>query len=36
MTPRDLMIVLYVPDMAEAVAFYRDGLGLQLVSQSPG
>lgn len=34
--PRSLLIVLYVPDMAEAVAFYRDGLELELVTQSPG
>ena len=36
MTPRSPLIVLYVPDMAEAFAFYRDGLGLKAVMQSPG
>lgn len=36
MAPRSLLIVLYVPDMAEAVAFYRDGLDLPLVMQSQG
>jgi catechol 2,3-dioxygenase-like lactoylglutathione lyase family enzyme len=35
-TPRSLLIVIYVPDMAEAVAFYRDGLALPLVMQSSG
>lgn len=34
--PRNLMIVLYVPDMDAAVRFYRDGLGLDLVAQRPG
>jgi catechol 2,3-dioxygenase-like lactoylglutathione lyase family enzyme len=36
MTPRNLMIVLYVEDMAAAVAFYRDGLGLAVADQSAG
>jgi catechol 2,3-dioxygenase-like lactoylglutathione lyase family enzyme len=36
MATRSLLIVLYVPDMAGATAFYRDGLGLPLVMQSPG
>jgi catechol 2,3-dioxygenase-like lactoylglutathione lyase family enzyme len=33
---RAMMIVLYVPNMAEALAFYRDGLGLEVMSESPG
>jgi catechol 2,3-dioxygenase-like lactoylglutathione lyase family enzyme len=36
MKPKSLMIVIYVHDMARAVNFYRDGLGLDLVTQSPG
>lgn len=35
-TPRGLMTIQYVHDMDRAVAFYRDGVGLTLVSQSPG
>lgn len=33
---RALMVILYVPDMAEALAFYRDGLGLEVMMTSPG
>ena len=36
MSPRSLMVVRYVHDMARAVAFHRDGLGLTPVMQSPG
>lgn len=36
MSPRNLMVVLYVHDMARAVAFWRDGVGLEVASQSPG
>lgn len=36
MRPTGAMIVIYVPDMAQAVAFYRDGLGLDLTMQSSG
>ena len=36
MAPRALMIVRYVYDMARAVAFHRDGLGLTLIAQSSG
>ena len=30
------MVVLYVHDMARAVAFYRDAIGLELMARSPG
>jgi predicted enzyme related to lactoylglutathione lyase len=30
------MVIQYVRDMARAVAFYRDALGLQIISESPG
>ncbi len=36
MAPRAMMIVRYVHDMARAVRFHRDGLGLELVSESSG
>jgi catechol 2,3-dioxygenase-like lactoylglutathione lyase family enzyme len=36
MKTRHLMVVIYVRDMARAVAFYRDGLALQLQRESPG
>ena len=36
MSPRSLMVVRYVHDMARAVAFHRDGLGLNVVMQSSG
>ena len=32
----NLMVIQYVHNMPRAVAFYRDALGLNLVSQSPG
>jgi catechol 2,3-dioxygenase-like lactoylglutathione lyase family enzyme len=35
-TPNSLMVIRYVHDMARAVAFHRDGLGLALMTQSPG
>jgi catechol 2,3-dioxygenase-like lactoylglutathione lyase family enzyme len=35
-SPSHLMIVQYVHEMDRAVAFYRDGVGLAVVSQSPG
>lgn len=34
--PRSLMVIQYVHDMDRAVAFYRDGVGLELVTQSGG
>ncbi len=36
MSPRALMVVRYVHDMDRAVAFHRDGLGLEVVMQSSG
>lgn len=36
MRPRSPLIVLYVADMAEAFAFYRDGLSLTPVMNSSG
>lgn len=33
---RSLMMIQYVHDMDRAVDFYRDGVGLDLVSSSPG
>lgn len=36
MSPRNLLVVLYVHDMARAVAFYRDGIGLEVATESPG
>jgi predicted enzyme related to lactoylglutathione lyase len=30
------MVIQYVYDMSRAVAFYRDALGLKVVSESPG
>ena len=36
MRSTSLMVIQYVQDMARAVAFYRDALGLQVVSESPG
>lgn len=36
MSPRNPMIVLYVPDMAAAVAFYRDALECEVLTSSPG
>lgn len=36
MVPRSPLIVLYVAEMAEAFAFYRDGLGLTPVMSSSG
>lgn len=33
---RAMMVILYVPDMHEALAFYRDGLGLEVMMESPG
>jgi predicted enzyme related to lactoylglutathione lyase len=30
------MVIQYTPDMDRAVAFYRDGVGLAVVAQSPG
>jgi predicted enzyme related to lactoylglutathione lyase len=35
-TPHSLMVVLYVHDMQRAVAFYRDGIGLPVMTQSSG
>lgn len=35
-SPHSMMVVLYVPDMPAAVAFYRDGVGLSVMTQSPG
>jgi predicted enzyme related to lactoylglutathione lyase len=32
----NLMVVQYVHDMPRAVAFYRDAMGLNLISQSSG
>jgi predicted enzyme related to lactoylglutathione lyase len=32
----NLMVIQYVYDMPRAVAFYRDALGLRVVSESPG
>ena len=32
----NLMVIHYVHDMSRAVAFYRDALGLRIVSKSPG
>jgi catechol 2,3-dioxygenase-like lactoylglutathione lyase family enzyme len=34
--PKSLMVIQYVHDMPGAVAFYRDGVGLELVSKSAG
>lgn len=36
MTPRSLLVIRYVHDMARAVAFHRDGLGLKLETESSG
>jgi len=36
MTAISLMIVRYVHDMARAVRFHRDGLGLALETEAPG
>lgn len=36
MSPRNPMIVLYVPDMEAAVAFYRDALEFEVRASSPG
>ena len=35
-SPRNLMIVRYVHDMARAYAFHRDGLGLAPIAESAG
>ncbi|HVN02606.1 MAG TPA: VOC family protein [Caulobacteraceae bacterium] len=35
-SPRSLMVIQYVHDMGRAVAFYRDGVGLPVVAESPG
>ena len=35
-SPRNLMVVIYVHDMDRALAFYRDGLGLSVMTHSPG
>ena len=35
-SPKRLMTIQYVHNMDRAVAFYRDGVGLTLVSQSTG
>jgi len=34
--PRSLMVIQYVHNMGRAVAFYRDGVGLPVVVESPG
>lgn len=34
--PRGLIIIQYVRDMDRAIAFYRDGIGLEVAEQSPG
>jgi|SRR5579872_2770255 len=34
--PRNLMVIQYVHDMAKAVAFYRDGVGLPVIAESSG
>jgi predicted enzyme related to lactoylglutathione lyase len=34
--PHSLMVVLYVRDMYRALAFWRDGLGLAVMTHSPG
>ena len=34
--PHSLIVIQYVRDMARAVAFYRDGIGLEVATQSPG
>jgi predicted enzyme related to lactoylglutathione lyase len=31
-----LMVIQYVHDMSRAVAFYRNAMGLQVISESPG
>src|SRR4051812_47508348 len=31
-----LMVIQYVHDMSRALAFYRDAMGLQVISESPG
>ena len=31
-----LMVIQYVHEMSRAVAFYRDAMGLQVISESPG
>ena len=36
MPPRSLMVIQYVHDMPKAVSFYRDGVGLEVVSSSSG
>ena len=36
MPASNLMVVQYVYDMTRAVSFYRDALGLGVISQSPG
>ncbi|HEX2559784.1 VOC family protein [Phenylobacterium sp.] len=36
MAPKSLMVIQYVHDMPAAVSFYRDGVGLELVSKSAG
>ena len=36
MSPRNLLVILYVYDMDRAVAFYRDGIGLEVATESPG
>jgi catechol 2,3-dioxygenase-like lactoylglutathione lyase family enzyme len=35
-SPHSLMVVLYVHDMDRAVAFWRDGVGQPVMTQSPG
>jgi predicted enzyme related to lactoylglutathione lyase len=35
-SPRSLMVVIYVHDMARAVDFWRDGIGLSVLTQSSG
>lgn len=34
--PRGLIIIQYVRDMERAIAFYRDGVGLEVAQQTPG
>jgi predicted enzyme related to lactoylglutathione lyase len=36
MRASNLMVIQYVYDMPRAIAFYRDALGLRVVSESPG
>jgi predicted enzyme related to lactoylglutathione lyase len=34
--PRNLIVIQYVRDMERAVAFYRDGIGLEVAQHTPG